>query len=490
MSTATATPEAATKYEPVIGLEIHVQLRTATKMFCASPAEYGAAPNTHVCPVCLGLPGALPVVNAHAVELGARAALGLHCTLHERSIFARKNYFYPDLPKGYQISQHDFPLATDGWLEVEGDEGEAPVRVRIRRIHLEEDTGKSMHDRIPAASAIDLNRAGTPLIEIVTEPDLQTAEQARAFLTKLKQALEYLDVSDCNMEEGSLRVDANVSLRPMGETELGVKTEVKNMNSFSGVERAIRFEIERQARVLEAGGTVTQQTMLWDAARGEARPMRSKETAHDYRYFPEPDLPPLLLEGAWLEALRDALPEMPDQKAARFEGEYGLTPYQSGVLTATRELAAYYEDAVRAGAEPREAANWVMGDVLSAVNAGGGSIEDFAVRPAALAELLGLLGAGTISRPIAKQVFTRVVEAGGGSPREIVEAEGLVQVRDTGAIDGWIDEVMQAHPGELARYRAGEQKLMGFFMGQVMRRSGGKADPKQVTGVLRTKLEG
>ena len=473
-------------YEPVIGLEIHVQLKTATKMFCANAAEYGAPPNAHVCPVCLGLPGALPVINEHAVRLGARAALGVHCEVHEESVFARKNYFYPDLPKGYQITQFDRPIATNGWLEVAG-EG-APTRVRIRRIHLEEDAGKSLHDRVPGATAVDLNRAGTPLVEIVTEPDLRSPAEARAFLTQLKRALEYLEVSDCNMEEGSLRVDANVSIR-LPREELGPKTEVKNMNSFSNVERAIHFEIGRQMGLRDRGEPVEHQTMLWDANRGEARPMRSKEESHDYRYFPEPDLPPLQLPAARIEELRSQLPEMPWARQSRFEEEHRLSPKHAELLTATRPLADYYEAVVRAGVEPQDAANWVMGDVLASVNATACAIEDFPVRPAALAELLGLLSAETITRPVARQVFARIAESG-GSPREIVEREGLAQVRDDDALARWVDEVVAASPGEAERFRGGDAKLMGFFVGKVMKLSSGKADPKQINALLRERLGG
>jgi aspartyl-tRNA(Asn)/glutamyl-tRNA(Gln) amidotransferase subunit B len=473
-------------YEPVIGLEIHVQLKTATKMFCANAAEYGAPPNTHVCPVCLGLPGALPVINEHAVRLGARAALGVHCEVHEESIFARKNYFYPDLPKGYQITQFDRPIATNGWLEV-ATEGE-PARIRIRRIHLEEDAGKSLHDRVPGATAVDLNRAGTPLVEIVTEPDIGSPAQARAFLVQLKRALEYLEVSDCNMEEGSLRVDANVSIRLPGEG-LGPKTEVKNMNSFSNVERAIHFEIGRQVSLRERGERVEHQTMLWDAGRGEARPMRSKEESHDYRYFPEPDLPPLVLPASRVEELRADLPEMPWVRQARFEGEHGLSTKHAELLTATRPLADYYEEVVRSGVESQEAANWVMGDVLAAVNASACAIEEFPVRPAALAELLAVLSAETITRPVARQVFARMARTGKGA-RAIVEEEGLAQVRDDDALARWVDEVVAASPGEVERFRGGDAKLMGFFVGKVMKLSGGKADPKQVNAMLRERLGG
>jgi aspartyl-tRNA(Asn)/glutamyl-tRNA(Gln) amidotransferase subunit B len=475
-------------FEPVIGLEIHVQLKTASKMFCGNAAEYGAPPNTHVCPVCLGLPGALPVVNEHAVELGVRAALGLSCTVHEHSVFARKNYFYPDMPKGYQISQFDRPLATEGVVEVPTEDGGEPRRVRIRRIHLEEDSGKSLHDRIPGASAVDLNRAGVPLIEIVTEPDLRSPAEARTFLTRLKQALEYLEVSDCNMEEGSLRVDANVSVRRPGEG-LGTKTEVKNMNSFSGVERALTFEIGRQERVLREGGAVKHMTLLWDAGKGEARPMRSKEESHDYRYFPEPDLPPLDLASEWMERVRIELPEMPGVRLARFQSEHGLSRAHAETLTATRDLADYYEQVLREGADTKEAANWMMGDVLAAVNAAVGSIAEFRVRPAELAGLLSLLASGAISRPIAKDVFSRMVETGRPAA-DIVEAEGLTQVRDEGEIERWAEEAMAENAAEVERFRGGEAKLMGFFVGQVMRRSRGKADPKQVSAVLREKLGG
>ncbi|MBW3628502.1 MAG: Asp-tRNA(Asn)/Glu-tRNA(Gln) amidotransferase subunit GatB [Gemmatimonadetes bacterium] len=473
-------------FEPVIGLEIHVQLKTATKMFCGNAAEYGALPNTHVCPVCLGLPGALPVINEHAVRLGARAALGVHCEVHEESIFARKNYFYPDLPKGYQITQFDRPIATNGWLDVPG-EG-VPTRVRIRRIHLEEDAGKSLHDRIPGATAVDLNRAGTPLVEIVTEPDIRSPAEARAFLVQLKRALEYLEVSDCNMEEGSLRVDANVSIRLPGE-DLGPKTEVKNMNSFSNVERAIHFEIGRQIGLRERGGAVEHQTMLWDAGRGEARPMRSKEESHDYRYFPEPDLPPLRLDSGRIGELREALPEMPWARQARFGSEHKLSTKHAELLTASRPLADYYEAVVSAGVESQEAANWVMGDVLAAVNAGTGSIDDFAIRPAPLAELLSLLSAGTITRPVARQVFARMAQSG-KSARSIVDEEGLAQVRDDDALQRWVAEVIAESPGEVERFRGGDAKLMGFFVGKVMKLSGGKADPKQVNTVIREKLNG
>lgn len=487
------------RYEPVIGLEIHVQLKAGSKMFCGDSAEFGAPPNTNVCPVCLGLPGALPVINRRAVELGVRAALGLNCSIHRTSIFARKNYFYPDLPKGYQITQYDHPLATGGWLDVPSGNGSADAaaggardasrRVRVRRIHLEEDAGKSIHDRFPGRTAVDLNRAGVALIEIVTEPDLASPAEARAFLTRLKQVLEYLDVSDCDMEKGSLRVDANVSVRPAGSERLGTKTEVKNMNSFSNVERALNFEIERQVALLESGGRVEPETLLWDADRGEARPMRSKEESHDYRYFPEPDLPPLVLDTAEVERICGELPELPAEKERRFLEQYGLPVYDVQVLTATREVADYFEAVAAASEDPKAASNWVMTEVLAWLNQRQCAITEFPIPPAELAGLLRLVREGTVSTSLARTVFTKMAETG-RTAAAIVEEEGLTQVRDLDQIERWAEEVIAAHPGEAERYRAGEERLLGFFMGQVMRRSQGKADPRQATEVLCRKLGG
>jgi aspartyl-tRNA(Asn)/glutamyl-tRNA(Gln) amidotransferase subunit B len=464
---------AADGFETVIGLEIHVQLATATKMFCADAVEYGAAPNTHVCPVCLGLPGALPVVNARAVELAVRTALALGCEVHETSVFARKNYFYPDLPKGYQITQYDAPLATAGEIEA----------VRIRRVHLEEDAGKSLHDRFPGRTAVDLNRAGVPLIEIVTEPDLHGPDEARLFLGVLKRTIEYLGVSDCDMEKGSLRVDANVSVRPRGDGPLGTRTEVKNLNSFSNVERALAYEAARQARVLETGGTVVHETRLWDAGAGETRPMRGKEGAPDYRYFPEPDLPPLVLEPARVDAIRSGLPELPHARASRFVDAYGLPSYDAGVLTADRAVADYFE-AVAALADPKAASNWVMGEVMAWMNDAGRGIDAFPITPDRLAGLVELAAAGRVSSTGAKAVFDRML-TDGRSAAAIVEAEGLAQVSDTDQLAGWVDDALAAHPVEADRLRAGEAKLIGFFTGAVMRASGGQADPERVQALLR-----
>jgi len=469
-------------WETVIGLEVHVQLLTRSKMFCACANRFGADPNTLVCPVCLGLPGALPVPNAEAVRLATRAALALNCTVHPASVFARKNYFYPDLPKGYQISQFDQPLATKGNVMIESPE-RGRLQVGVTRLHLEEDAGKSLHDRVPGKTAIDLNRCGAPLAEIVSEPDLRTPAEARAYLTTLKQILLYCEVSDCNMEEGSLRVDANISIRPAGEVGLGTKTEVKNMNSFANVERALTVERDRQIAMVESGGRVEQVTMLFNATTGEVRPMRSKEESHDYRYFPDPDLPPLVLTRRWIEQQHAALPELPEAKRDRFMTVLGLPPYDAGVLAAERPVADYFEEVVRKGVDPKTASNWVINDALRGFNETGG----LRVRPERLAQLVGLVKAGTVSNQAAKRVFTELGSTD-ESPRDVAERLGLVQVGDVDQLGQWVEGVLQASPAEVARYRAGETKLLGFFTGQVMKQSGGKADPKRVQAVLQEKL--
>ena len=470
-------------WEMVVGLEVHVQLRTRTKAFCRCSTSFGDAPNTNVCPVCLALPGALPALNEHAVELAVRAALALGCRVHETSVFARKNYFYPDLPKGYQISQYDRPLATGGRLVIgQGADGRE-LAVGITRVHMEEDAGKSLHDRFHGATAIDLNRAGVPLIEIVSEPDMRSAAEAGAYLRALKEILEYAGVSDVNMEEGSLRVDANVSARPRGEVELGTKTEVKNMNSFSGVERAIEAEFARQCAVLDAGDRVAHQTMLWDGARGEVRPARSKEQSHDYRYFPEPDLPPLLLDRAWIEERRRTLPELPTARRERFASEYGLSAYDVDVLTGSASLAEYYEAVARRAEDPKAAANWVINDVLAAVKGSGRALAEFRVRPADLGTLIAMVRDGVVSSSAARTIFG-IMAATGDTPAQSAEREGLSQVGDEAALRGWIDEVFAELPAESARYRAGERKLQGVLVGAVMRKSKGRADPKRVNQLL------
>jgi aspartyl-tRNA(Asn)/glutamyl-tRNA(Gln) amidotransferase subunit B len=470
-------------WETVIGLEVHVQLCTRTKMFCADRTTFGDPPNSNVCPVCLGLPGALPVPNAEAIRLAARAAIALGCTVHETSVFARKNYFYPDLPKGYQISQFDKPLATGGSVSFDSpDRGR--IRVGITRLHVEEDAGKLMHDRFPGKTAVDLNRAGIPLAEIVSEPDLRSPPEARAYLTTLRQILVYSGVSECSMEQGSLRVDANISIRPEGMSRLGTKTEVKNMNSFANVERALEAERARQVALVESGRRVEQVTLLFNAATGQVKPTRSKEESHDYRYFPDPDLPPLVLSPAWIAEQRAALPELPEAKRSRLESAYALTTYDAKVITGEAALAHYFESVVRAGADPKIAANWIMGDVMTTFNESGA----FPVTAERLVQLIGLVRDGTVSHQAAKRVYAELTRSPGEDPRAAAERLGLVQVSDQGALSGWVDEVIAAHPGEVARFRSGEAKLMAFFVGQVMKRSKGKADPKGVQPVLQQRL--
>jgi aspartyl-tRNA(Asn)/glutamyl-tRNA(Gln) amidotransferase subunit B len=488
VATAAARPgESVSKYEPVIGLEVHVQLLTATKIFCPCRNRFGDDPNTNVCPVCLGLPGALPVLSREAVSLALRAALATHCTIHETSVFARKNYFYPDLPKGYQISQYDQPLATEGHVEIPA--AGAFRRVRVERIHMEEDAGKLLHEGFAWSaekSGVDFNRSGVPLIEIVSHPDMRSAEEAHDYLTALKAVLLYAHVSDVNMEEGSLRCDANVSIRLRGSAELGTRAEIKNLNSFRNVARAIQHEVARQAALLDAGGRVVQETRLWNADRAETVTMRSKEEAHDYRYFPEPDLPPLVVSPAWVAEVRAALPELPAEKRRRFVAEYGLPDYDAGVLTLSREVADYYEAVARESGNAKAASNWVMTEVLRKVKElGPGSA--CPVPPADLAHMIRLIDTGTISGKTAKDVFEKMWQTG-EPPEVIVKREGLVQVSDEAAIRSAIAEVMAGGAEQVAAYRKGKTGTLGWFVGQVMKKMGGKANPQVVNGLLKEAL--
>jgi aspartyl-tRNA(Asn)/glutamyl-tRNA(Gln) amidotransferase subunit B len=473
-------------WELVIGLEVHVQLRTAEKLFCSDGTAFGAEPNSQVCPVCLGLPGALPVLNGEAVDLAIIAALSLGCQVHEVSVFARKSYFYPDLPKGYQITQFSEPLATEGVVSVRSDTETRPIR--IRRIHLEEDAGKSIHDRVPDGTAVDLNRTGVPLIEIVTEPDFRTPAQARTFLQDLKRTLEYLDVSDCNMEEGSLRVDANLSLRPEGSEVYGVKAEVKNLNSFSAVERSVVAEAKRQTAILDAGGEIVQETLLWDERDSTLRSMRSKEESHDYRYFPDPDLPPLRFDAGRIRRLEAALPELPAQRRKRLMEEHDLDGRDVDVLIASRSLADYFEALVTVVGVAKAAANWVKGPLLQEANRLQLTVDDLGILPADFGELIGLVEDGTVSGSMGRKVLGQMADSG-KTAREIIETEGLSQVQDSDELNAWVDAVMEENSEEVERYRSGETRLMGYFVGQTMRKSAGRADPKALSALLRGRLE-
>ena len=475
-------------YEAVIGLEVHVQLLTETKMFCRCPNRFGAAPNTLVCPVCLGYPGTLPVINRQAVDLAARLALALGCDVRPRSIFARKNYFYPDLPKGYQISQFDRPLADGGRLPLTQHE----KSVRLERLHLEEDAGKLLHEApgggaLPGQSLVDYNRCGVPLVEIVSRPEMSTAAEAADYLQTLHQLLLYTGTSAANMEEGSLRCDANVSVRRRGETKLGTKAEVKNLNSFRNVARAIEYEIGRQVQLLESGGRVVQETRSFDADAGTTRLLRSKEEAHDYRYFPEPDLPALVLAPERIESIRAGLSELPWERRGRFISQYGLSPADAGVLTAWRELADYFEAAASSTANPKGIANWVMGEVLREVKERKIEVGQ-AIPPERLAAIVRLVDEGKISNSAAKEVFAAVWE-GGEEPAAAVERLGLGQVSDTAQIESWIEEVVEANPAQVGQFKAGKAQVLGFLVGQVMKRSGGRADPKVGQQLLRQALE-
>ena len=476
--------EAVAKYEPVIGLEVHVQLATATKIFCGCATSFGAQPNSNVCPVCLGMPGALPVLNRAAVELAIEAALALNCCVRPVSRVARKNYFYPDLPKGNQISQYDEPLAEHGWVDIPGK------RVGITRVHMEDDAGKSIHDGFKDSDRftyVDLNRSGTPLIEIVTEPDMRSSQEAYDFLTGLKQTMEFIGVSDCDMEKGHLRCDANISVRLRGAAQFGTKAEVKNLNSFRFLKMALDHEIERQAAILESGGKVLQETRLFNPDTGHTAGMRSKEQAHDYRYFPEPDLTPLRVSAEWLDEIHARMPELPAQRRARFVASYGLREYDAEVLTASRALADYFEKTGAAAGDAKLAANWVMGDLAGALKAEGKDIAESPVSAERLGELLAQIGQGAISGKLAKEVFAKMVATGESAPA-IIEREGLKQISDTGALEAIVDGVLGANAKQVEQYKSGKATVLGFLVGQVMKASRGQANPAAVNALLKQKL--
>lgn len=474
------------EYEAVIGLEIHVQMDTRTKMFCSCPVEFGAEPNTNVCPVCLGMPGSLPVINRRAVELAVRASLALNCQVHTESVFARKNYFYPDLPKGYQISQYERPLATDGYLEIECQGGERK-RVRIRRLHIEEDAGKNLHEG--SKSYVDLNRAGTPLMEIVTEPDIRSPEEARVFLETLRNVMRYAGVSKADMEKGQLRCDINVSVRPKGSERLGTRTEIKNVNSFKFVQKAIEYEIHRQISILQKGGEVVQETRTFDPSTGRTYPMRGKEEAEDYRYFPDPDLIPLRIGREWIEEIRRSMPELPHQRLERLLSQYGISDYEAKVLVDHKELGDFFEEAVKNLSEPKMIANWLLNDLLGLLNEKQVPLEGSPVSPEALAELVKLIKENVISTKIGKEVLREMVETG-KSASQIVQERGLRQITDEGEIRRIVEELVRRFPQEAQRLRNGEEKLIGFFVGQVMKETKGKANPALVNKVLRETLKG
>jgi aspartyl-tRNA(Asn)/glutamyl-tRNA(Gln) amidotransferase subunit B len=477
------------KYEPVIGLEVHAQLKTQSKIFCTCATTFGAGPNTQVCPVCLGLPGVLPVLNERAVAFAVMTGLAVGATVHPRSVFARKNYFYPDLPKGYQISQYDRPLCEGGGVEIHV--GESRKRIGLVRIHLEEDAGKSLHPEGRegvTTTRVDLNRAGVPLIEIVSEPDLRSGAEAYAYLTKLKQILVYLDVCDGNMEEGSLRCDANVSVRPRGQTEFGTKTEIKNLNSFRYVEKAIAYEIDRQVARVESGERVVQETLLWDSARNVAETMRSKEEAHDYRYFPEPDLLPVDLDPAWIETVRRSLPELPDALRERLVREHGIPEYDAEVLTETRALAAYYEEVATRSKQPKLASNWIMTEVNAVRNKRGDSIESFPIRADRLGELVGMVASGRVSGKIAKQLFEMMLTDPAG-PEALVQQHGLLPIESGEELLALAREVLAANPGPAAEFRGGKERTFAFLVGQAMKQSRGRAHPEKLQEALRAALQ-
>ena len=472
-------------YEVVIGVEVHAQLRTKSKLFCGCGTVFGLAANSQTCPLCLGLPGSLPVLNQAAVEMAVRAGLALNCTIAASNLFARKNYFYPDLPKGYQISQYEAPICEHGWIEIATSDGRR--RVRIRRAHLEEDAGKSVHVAGANGSRVDLNRAGTPLLEIVTEPDLRSSDEVVAYLKGLRDVLMYLEVCDGNMDEGSFRCEPNLSLRPLGQKEFGTKVELKNINSFKFVKDAIEYEIKRQTKVLNEGGKVSQETRLWNLDRGETVVMRSKEEAHDYRYFPDPDLVPLKLEKEWIEGCRKHVTELPAVRLQRFVSEFALSEYDAGVLTASKSVADYFESCVKLFNEPKTVSNWVMGELTRELNNSGTDASDSPVSPERLVGLLRMVDKGTVSLKVAREIFPEVYSSG-KTPEQIVQEKGLIQVSDEGALDTIIDEVLAKNPTQVAQFKEGKQQVLGFLVGQVMKASSGKANPGKVNELLKRKL--
>ncbi|OZB90502.1 Asp-tRNA(Asn)/Glu-tRNA(Gln) amidotransferase subunit GatB [Paenibacillus sp. XY044] len=471
----------STKYETVIGLEVHVELHTNSKIFCGCSTEFGAPPNTHTCPICLGHPGVLPVLNRQAVDYAMKAAMALNCTIADVSKFDRKNYFYPDSPKAYQISQYDQPIGENGWIDIEVD-GETK-RIGITRLHLEEDAGKLTHVDGGYASLVDFNRVGTPLVEIVSEPDISSPEEAKAYLEKLRAIMQYCEVSDVKMEEGSMRCDANISIRPVGQKEFGTRAELKNMNSFRGVQRGLEYEEYRQAEILDDGGKVVQETRRWDEAAGKTLSMRSKEEAHDYRYFPDPDLVRLHIDEAWKERIRATIPELPDARQARYSSEYGLPSYDAGVITSSKPLADFFEDSLNYTKDAKAVSNWIMGDLLGYLNSTGLELPALKITGRGLGEMIGLIEKGTISSKIAKTVFKEMLESG-KLPQQIVEEKGLVQISDEGAIKTIVEQVVAANPQSVEDFKAGKQKAIGFLVGQVMKESKGKANPALVNKLL------
>lgn len=479
---------AHTEWEVVIGLEVHAQLSTKSKIFSGASTEFGAEPNTQACAIDLGMPGVLPVLNKEAVEMAIKFGLGTNAEIARKSVFARKNYFYPDLPKGYQISQYELPIVYKGYVDVQLDEG-ASKRINITRAHLEEDAGKSLHEDFHNLSGIDLNRAGTPLLEIVSEPEMRSAKEAVNYLKTIHTLVRYLEICDGNMQEGSFRCDANVSVRPKGETKFGTRTELKNINSFRFVERAINYEIERQINLLESGGKVIQETRLYDPNKNETRPMRGKEEANDYRYFPDPDLLPVVISDDFIQQIKAALPELPQQKLKRFMEQYGLSAYDASILISSKDMAAYYENVVKeSGDQPKLAANWVISELLGALNKADLEISESPISSAQLGKLVSRIADDTISGKIAKSIFEPLWNQE-GDVDEIIEKRGLKQVSDTGAIEKLIDEIIAANPAQVADYRAGKEKLFGFFVGQAMKASGGKLNPKQLNDLLKKKLQ-